>query len=851
MKFGASFQHPCRIAGSFPKLGAILALAAILLFPRASAGQQSVPSKKNVQQSSEIQSHFPAVEELLRQGLVEQAKEKIQEELKQNPSNVEGYNLLGIIYSDQKDYVNALEAFQHALKLDPNSTRTRNNLGNVYVAQEHADLAEKEFRTVVRLDPENRDGNYNLGLVLMAKGHAAEAISCFQRVRPANVETRFNLIRAFLQARRTTEGLKVATELSAQKKDDVQLHFTLGVLLASEKQYRAAQLELERANAIQPETFEILYNLGQTYLRGGEYAKAEQTLDRALRLKPDSPETLYLLAQVYSEQTRAVDALDLLVRAQKLAPQNPDIIFLLARVSMSQNYFEDAIPLLESGLKIAPQRVDLHAALGESYFMSGKAEKAIEEFKILIQLDPSARSYAFMGLSYRNLGRFDEARKYFQEGLKQDPHNASCLFNMGYIEEHQGNHARAEELFQQALRSNPDFSEGLLELANLRITSKKLEEAAVLLRRYVKVSRDAASGYYKLAMVERGLHQMEAAQRDLYVFQTLSKDSSTGPYPYQHLFDYLHNRSNLSPQARTQLDLTELTEQIQKHPDQPQDLYLLAEAYLKLGKSEEALKAIAQLDQLSSGDYRTQTGVGVLLARYRLYDDAIQHFQTALRANPDSDDVKFDLTDAYFRRRLYSQALEASQHVSATGQQDDAFLALLGDIHAHLGDTARAEQIFREAIRRNPDNDQYYLSLTLVELRENNVSGAEETLRKGLARIPSSGKILWGLGIVSVLEGKTPEAAENFERAVELLPEWPGSYSTLGVFYYQTGEITKAREVLNRFKGSNAAGGLDVNRIEEALAKAPVAPSSLREPMPMVARQQLLQLALSLADRTL
>src|SRR5207245_8926214 len=46
---------------------------------------------------------------------------------------------------------------------------------------------------------------------------------------------------------------------------------------------------------------------------------------------------------------------------------------------------------------------------------------------------------------------------------------------------------------------------------------------------------------------------------------------SPGPYPYQHLFDYLDNRSNLSPQARTQQDLTELTEEIKKHPDQPQD----------------------------------------------------------------------------------------------------------------------------------------------------------------------------------------------------------------------------------------------------------------------------------------
>ena len=456
-----------------------------------------------------------------------------------------------------------------------------------------------------------------------------------------------------------------------------------------------------------------------------------------------------------------------------------------------------------------------------------------------------------MGISFRRLGRFDKAREYFEAGLKRDPHNASCLFNIGYIEERQGHPARAEDFFQQALRYNPDFPEALLELADLRVASKRFEDAAALLRKYVKISREPASGYYKLAMVEKSLHQTEASLRDLKVFQTLSKDSASGPQPYQHIFDYLDERSSLSREARTQQDLADLTEQLQKNPDHPQGLYLLAQTYLKLGKLEEARATIGQLDQISAGDYQTQAGVGVLLARYRLYDEAIRHFQTALSASPDLDDVKFDVADAYFRKGDYAQALLAANQVSATGRQDDAFLSLLGDIYAHLGDGARATQIFLNAIHRNPDNDQYYLSLALVELRGNDAAGARETLLKGLARIPSSGKIFWGLGIVFVLEGKTPEAEEDFERAVDLLPEWPGSYSTLGFFYFQTGEIGKAREVLNRFKGSNAAGGLDINRIEEALSRAPDGPSTIREPMPMAARNQLVQLALSLADRTL
>jgi tetratricopeptide (TPR) repeat protein len=409
---------------------------------------------------------------------------------------------------------------------------------------------------------------------------------------------------------------------------------------------------------------------------------------------------------------------------------------------------------------------------------------------------------------------------------------------------------RAEGLFQQALRFSPDFPDALLELANLRVKDKQFAEAAELLRRFVKVSRNPADGYYKLAMAERNLHQTAAAQRDLNVFQTLSKNAATGPYPYQHLFDYLDNRSTLSPRERTQLDVSELTEQIQKHPGQPQDLYLLSETYLKLGNPGEARETIAQLDQISADDYRTQTGIGVLLARYRLYDDAIQHFQNALRTNPDSDDVKFDLANAYFRKGRYAEALDASQRVSAAGQQDDAFQALLGDIEGHVRETAKAMEIFRNVIRRNPDNDQYYLSLTLLQLRDNDLSSAEQTLHRGLARIPGSGKLIWGLGIISVLRGDRTQAAQQLERAVDLLPEWVGSYSTLGVFYYQTGQIEKAREVLSRFKGSNA-GGLDVDRIEQTLSDAPVKATSSGQPIPMVARQQVFQLAMMIADRSL
>lgn len=833
----------------------LLSFVAGLTLAPASVAQTATAASTTAGQSqtrsaAKISPRLAQAESLIQLQSYAQAKNLLNEEIAQNPANVDALNLLGIACTGEKDYEGAQAAFTNALALAPTSTTTHNNLGSLYVAEQKSDLAEKEFSTVLLASPENANANYNLALILLAKGKSAEAIAHLRRVRPATVESQFNLVRAYLQGGKNAEALATSRALSLAHKQDVQLHFTLGLLFATAKQYKTAESELEQANALQPETFEILHNLGQAYLRAHEYAKAELVLNRALKIKPDSAEALYLLAQVNSEQARPLDALELLVRARKLAPDNTDIIFLMARVSMTQNYFEDAIPLLESGVAIAPQRPDLHAALGESYFMAGKTEKAIAEFQKLIELDPSARSYAFMGLSYRHLGRFDEARKYFDEGLKLDPHNTSCLFNVGFIEERQGNDAKAEDYFQRALNVNSDFPEALLELANLRMKNKKFADAVDLLHRYVKISRDPADGYYKLAMAERGLHQTAAAQRDLSVFQTLSKNTKAGPYPYQHLFDYVDNRAQLTPKEQTQLDVTQLKEQIEKHPGQPRDLYALAETYLKLGQVAEARNAIAQLDPMIAKDYRTQAGVGVLLARYRMYDDAIQHFQAALRENPESDDVKFDLTDAYFRKGQYPAALETAHTVSAAGQQDDAFLSLLGDIEAHVGDTAKAIDIYRDAIGRNPDNDQYYVALMMVQLRVADVNGAEQTLQKGLARIPASGKIMWGLGLIAVLRGNSTEAAIRLERALDLLPEWVGSYSTLGIFYYQTGQIDKAREVLNRFKGSNA-GGLDVNRIEQVLAKAPAQPETPDHALPVEARQQVVQMALLIADRSL
>ena len=442
------------------------------LWPQAAA--QGTPGEEA---SREARQRFREAEQLLRQGDADRALATVQEGLKIAPTSVEGWNLLGLAYNLRKDYTHAVAALERALELDPHSTRTHVNLGSSYFALGKLDLSEKEFRAALRERPQDRDANYNLGMVLLARGDAEHAIPILKQIRPPDVSTQIALIQALFEVHKRVDALELARTVSGQAKNDVGLHFSLGVLLAREKEYEMAIFELKLADGLSPGTPEILHNLGQAYFRKKNYEKAEDALKRALSLSPASPDTLYFLAEVYAAERKDLQALEVLLGAHKLAPKNTDIILLIGRLSLMQGYYEDAVQILEEGVKLEPRRPELRAALGESYFNARKVTEATQEFEKLIEVDPSGASYALMGLCYRYLNRFDDARRYFDEGLKKDPQNAVCLYNLGLIESMQGSYPQAEKLLEESLRASPDYADALYELGKVKMAEKRYDEA--------------------------------------------------------------------------------------------------------------------------------------------------------------------------------------------------------------------------------------------------------------------------------------------------------------------------------------------------------------------------------------
>jgi tetratricopeptide (TPR) repeat protein len=115
---------------------------------------------------------------LLRQrgGAKEEAFRLAQEAAQADDALDEPHHLLGLLYSDDKDYPKAEAEFREALKRNEKSPRNQMNLGTILAWQGKLDDAVEAFRAALALDPSYPLAQNNLGHVLRQSGKVEEAI---------------------------------------------------------------------------------------------------------------------------------------------------------------------------------------------------------------------------------------------------------------------------------------------------------------------------------------------------------------------------------------------------------------------------------------------------------------------------------------------------------------------------------------------------------------------------------------------------------------------------------------------------------------------------------------------------
>jgi TolB-like protein/DNA-binding winged helix-turn-helix (wHTH) protein/Tfp pilus assembly protein PilF len=212
------------------------------------------------------------------------------------------------------------------------------------------------------------------------------------------------------------------------------------------------------------------------------------------------------------------------------------------------------------------------------------------------------------------------------------------------------------------------------------------------------------------------------------------------------------------------------------------------------------------------------------------FEKARAHFERAIAKDPGFALAHAALADTYNLMGGYAMrpAGDVFPKAKAAARKAMELDGTLGAPHAALGfaafnydwDFQAAEQHFREALARNPNNAaarQWYAELLHAWGR---VEEAQAEIRRARELDPLSMAVMDDAGWILVSRKKLDEAVQEFQSEVELNEQWPYACYSLATAYMYSGKHEQALQTLERARavGGETARYLQVRAMVEAFA---------------------------------
>ena len=254
--------------------------------------------------------------------------------------------------------------------------------------------------------------------------------------------------------------------------------------------------------------------------------------------------------------------------------------------------------------------------------------------------------------------------------------------------------------------------------------------------------------------------------------------------------------------------------------------YKLGVTYLLLGRHEDAARAFAQVTALDSNHAEAQLRRGNLLLFQRKFADARSRAEHVLQEDPTNFQARVLLGSSYAGLlHLNSTIDELLDSFRTEPRLLPAYLALAEDGNPQL-DAERAEQIFLQLVKENPDSPLAQLVLANFYLAQRVSEKAEALLHSALKLAPESVEVHEALAAFYFQTSRMKESEEVYKTLVQLSPKVIFRRIILAKFYSQTGRYRESirlhREILADdsenalVRGNLAALYLAEQELEEA-----------------------------------
>jgi len=293
--------------------------------------------------------------------------------LRKNPRNVDALHALGILYTQQKNFADAIKYLQAAVKYQPGNSILQlhlanvlkaqglfeqaaailqktladnphyvsalNNLGTVFYAQGKLSEAIKVYRSAIQQEPLFIDAYYNLGLALNKQNFLDEAVTTYRKLlelAPEHFAARFHLACILMKQDKIDDALVELTEVAKSQPYHFETQSNIAVCYLKKGELNSAKIHYLQALEFMPNDVQILFNLGIINTQQGNVDSAIQFYQKAVRHNPDFFAAHNNLGVAFLAKQHTAFALHHFQEAARLQPDNSSIQYTIQALSQNQ-----------------------------------------------------------------------------------------------------------------------------------------------------------------------------------------------------------------------------------------------------------------------------------------------------------------------------------------------------------------------------------------------------------------------------------------------------------------------------------------------------------------------------------
>ncbi|HEX8722826.1 MAG TPA: tetratricopeptide repeat protein [Pyrinomonadaceae bacterium] len=465
------------------------------------------------------------------------ARELFRRALESDASNVAAHTYLGVMADQEGDLAAAEKHFATAAAEAPLLPSARNNHGAILLRLGRVREAARQFEVSLKLDRNQPSALFNLAQTHFQAGTPEELREAFllferaQQLAPDAEAARALVVTSLRLGDRAAAARYFGEYLAALPRAPGEIaaarpRSELGAALLENGLPEEASVELAAASAAEPSNPEHVVRLARAHLARKDVRAAGRALESAVARGVEAAPVYALLADVYEASGHVENAIPAMRLAIERDPKNESYRFRYGMLLTDTKAPAAAVIRLREALKEFPRSSRLWFALGVAQSALDKPEEAAGSFQRAHELEPNfAPALAYLGMTYDQQGRFDEAVEHYERALALDGRlgAAHYLAAEAILKRAQADERRAEAHLKEAVALEPGFAPARVSLAKLYMRGERLAEAVALLQAAVSSAPELAEAHYNLGRALMRLKRTAEAKAALDEFKRLSE----------------------------------------------------------------------------------------------------------------------------------------------------------------------------------------------------------------------------------------------------------------------------------------------------------------------------------------